>query len=198
MVLSGPPHRLTGAVFVANTGENPLTVAGAIVRRADAPDVIGAASAVVAAGQTTAVTVSTVLGAHTPPGDYPVELELGGAPRPAVLRVEPNLAISVSPATILATAGEQKVTLTLTNTGNLPLTLAPVTRARTYDGGEDPGPDVTLTVPNPATIEPGDRMEVGAEVAVPVLDPTRRHQAKLPIGLSTLTIHILPTTEPAS
>jgi hypothetical protein len=98
---------------------------------------------------------------------------------------------------VLATPGRQRVTLTLVNHGNVDIPLAALARARTDDGGPDPGPDVSLTVLDPTTVEPGAIVSVAAELTVPdELDPTRRHVARIPVGTADLEVVVLPRTTP--
>ena len=55
----------------------------------------------------------------TPPGEYPAEVEVGGIRREAVLRVEPDLSMHVSPRRMLAEVGRHPLTVTVANDGNL-------------------------------------------------------------------------------
>ena len=108
-------------------------------------------------------------------------------------RVEPDLSMHVSPRRILGEIGRRAVTLTVANDGNLPNPLAAVVRARTDDGGPDPGPDVTLTLSAAATLAPGSTTVFDAHLTVPAeLDPARRHTARIPVGTADLDVIILP------
>ena len=63
------------------------------------------------------------------------------------------------------------------------------------DGGPDPGPDISLTVLDPTTLEPGTIVSVAGELTVPDdLDPTRRHVARIPVGTADLEVVVLPRT----
>ena len=85
--------------------------------------------------------------------------------------------------------------VTVVNEGNVPIPLAAVTRARTDDGGPDPGPDVTLRVADPPVVDPGTTVTVDATLSVPdELDPTRRHLARVPVGTADLDVIVLPRT----
>ncbi|MEP6855621.1 MAG: hypothetical protein ABJA33_09145 [Pedococcus sp.] len=129
----------------------------------------------------------------TPPGEYPAEVEVGGVRRQALLRVEPDLSMHVSPRRTLAEVGRHAITLTVANDGNLTIALAAVVRARTDDGGPDPGPDLTLTLTAATTASPGSTTVLQGHLTVPVeLDPTRRHTARIPVGTADLDVIILP------
>lgn len=196
LVLAGPPGRLTGVFSVANSGDRTLPIDGVRVRRPKQPEVSGTAGAVLAPGETAPVPVRVTLAPDTPPGEYPAEVEVAGTVRAVTLRVEARLAVTVSPPSVVAAPGTEQVTLDLSNTGNVALPLAALTRARTDDGGPDPGPDVVLRIADPPTVEPGQRVTVPAALEIPDLDPARRHTASVPIGLSSLDIHVLPRTLP--
>ncbi|WP_406829326.1 hypothetical protein ABEG17_09990 [Pedococcus sp. KACC 23699] len=195
IVLTGPPSLLRATVSVENAVDQRLAIRGLAVHRQGQAVVAGSAAAVVAPGATAQVPVSVRLDPSTPPGDHVAELEVAGLRREVVLRVEPDLALRVSPRRVLATEGEQVLTLTVSNEGNVAIPLAAVLRARTDDGGPDPGPDVVLTVTDPPVVEPGTTARVAATLLVPPdLDPTRRHTARLPIGTADLDVIILPRT----
>ncbi len=194
LVLSGPPSRLTAVVTVANTGDRALPVDGILVRRPNQLDLPGVAGAVVAPGETALVPVFLSVPPSTAPGNYPAEVEVGGVSRSVTLRVEAHLSVIVSPTNLVVPPGTHPLTLVLNNTGNVPLPLAELTRANTHDGGPDPGPDVSLRLASPPIVAPGQRAMVDATLEVPDLDPTRRHTARVPVGLSGLDIHILPRT----
>lgn len=194
VVLSGPPGRLRATLSVANTGDRSLPIEAVRVRLADRTEVAGTANAVIAPHESGRVPVLVSLAPGMAPGAYAAEVELAGVTRPAMLWVEPRPALDVSPGTVMAVPGTQDVTLTLTNSGNVPLVLAAHTRARTDDGGPDPGPDVSLHLSDPPTVEPGQRLVVAGALEVPELDPTRRHTARVPIGLTDIAVHVLPRT----
>ena len=110
-----------------------------------------------------------------------------------MLRVEPDLSMHVSPRRTLAEVGRHAITLTVANDGNLTIALAAVVRARTDDGGPDPGPDVILTLASGTALAPGTTTVLEGHVTVPEeLDPTRRHTARIPVGTADLDVIILP------
>ena len=193
LVLTGPPGLLRTTVSVENAVDQRVAVRGLTLHRSGRQALTGAGSAVIAPGATAQVPVSFRLEPDTPPGEYPAEVEVGGIRREAVLRVEPDLSLRVSPRRLLAGVGDTTVTLTVTNDGNVAIPLAAVVRARTDDGGPDPGPDLTLTLAGSTTAEPGTTTVVGATISAPTeLDPTRRHTARLPVGTADLDVIILP------
>jgi hypothetical protein len=193
IVLTGPPGLLRATVSVENAVDQRVAVRGLTLHRSGQQALTGAGAAVIAPGATAHVPVSFRLEPDTPPGEYPAEVEVGGIRREAVLRVEADLSMHVSPRRLLAGVGDTAVTLTVTNDGNLAIPLAVVVRARTDDGGPDPGPDLTLTLTDPATAAPGSTTVLQGTLRVPTeLDPTRRHTARVPVGTADLDVIILP------
>ena len=193
IVLTGPPGLLRTTVSVANAVDQRVSVRGLTLHRSGQQALIGAGAAVIAPGATAQVPVSFRLEPDTPPGEYAAEVEVGGIRREAVLRVEPDLSMHVSPHRLLAQVGDQAVELALTNDGNLAIPLAAVVRARTDDGGPDPGPDVTLKLTDATTAAPGTTSVLRGSLSVPdELDPTRRHTARVPVGTADLDVIILP------
>jgi hypothetical protein len=193
IVLTGPPALLRATVSVENAVDQRVSVRGLTLHRSGREALTGAGAAVIAPGATAEVPVAFRLEPDTPPGDYPAEVEVGGIRREAVLRVEPDLSMHVSPRRVLAEVGEQELTITVANDGNLAIPLAAVVRARTDDGGPDPGPDVTLTLDAATTAAPGTTRVLRGSLSVPTeLDPTRRHTARVPVGTADLDVIILP------
>ena len=193
IVLTGPPGLLRATVSVENAVEQRVVVRGLTLYRTGQQAVTGSGGAVIAPGATAQVPVSFRLEPHTPPGEYAAEVEVGGLRRAALLRVEPDLAMHVSPRRVLAGIGRSPVTLTVAHDGNLAIALAAVVRAPTDDGGPDPGPDVTLTLSSATTLTPGTTTVLECHVTVPAdLDPARRHTARIPVGTADLDVIILP------
>jgi hypothetical protein len=193
IVLTGPPGLLRTTVSVENAVDQRVTVRGLTLHRSGQQALTGAGAAVIAPGATAQVPVSFRLEPDTPPGEYAAEVEVGGIRREAVLRVEPDLSMHVSPRRLLAQVGDQDLAITLAYDGTLPIPLAAVVRARTDDGGPDPGPDVTLTLTDAPTAEPGTTTLLRGTLSVPAaLDPTRRHTARVPVGTADLDVIILP------
>jgi hypothetical protein len=193
IVLTGPPSLLRATVSVENAVDQRVAVRGLTLHRSGQQALTGAGAAVIAPGATAQLPVTFRLEPGTAPGEYAAEVEVGGIRREAVLRVEPDLSLHVSPHRLLAEVGSTPVTLRVTNDGNVPIPLAALVRARTDDGGPDPGPDVTLTLTDATTAAPGTTTVLRGSLAVPSeLDPTRRHAARIPVGTADLDVIILP------
>ncbi|WP_299444515.1 hypothetical protein [uncultured Phycicoccus sp.] len=196
IVLSGPPTSLHATVTVENTSEGRLAVRGATLHLDDGTPVPGVAGAVISAGSTASLPVRVSLDPTTAPGTYAAELEVSGARRSAVIRVQTRLALSVSPDEVLAVAGRHPIDLDVANDGNVAIPLARRVVAPTDDGRGEPGPEVTLEVDNPTTLEPGDQVTLSGRLDVPHgLDPARRHAARVPVGVADLVVLVLPHTE---
>jgi len=193
IVLAGPPGMLKATVSVENAVDQRVAVRGLTLHRSGQQAVTGGGAALIAPGATAHLPVSFRLEPGTAPGEYPAEVEVGGIRREAVLLVAADLSLHVSPRRLLAEVGSTPVTLSVTNDGNVELPLAAVVRARTDDGGPDPGPDVTLTLDAATTAAPGTTTVVQGDLVVPTgLDPTRRHTARVPVGTADLDVIILP------
>ena len=193
VLLTGPPESLHATLSLANTSEGRLSVKDLVLRREGAEDIGVRFAAILPPGVTTSVPVSVALPATTPPGEYIGELEIAGQSRTATIRIEPKLAASLSPARVLATAGVTPLELRLTSKANVDIPLAAHTRGRTEDGGPDPGPDIELELDAPGVLHPGESLVLTGSLRVPDgLDPTRRHEALVPIGVNDLTVLVLP------
>ena len=196
IVLSGPPTSLRTTVTVENTSEGRLAIRGATLHLDDGTPVPGTAGALIGAGSTASLPVRVSLDPTTAPGTYAAELEVSGARRSAVIRVQTELSLSVSPDEVLAVAGRRAIGIDVANDGNVAIPLAGRVIAATDDGRGEPGPEITLEVDNPTTLEPGDSVTLKGHLAVPKgLDPARRHVARLPVGVADLIVIVLPHTE---
>ena len=196
IVLSGPPTSLRTTVTVENTSEGRLAIRGATLHLDDGTPVPGTAGALIGAGSTASLPVRVALDPTTAPGTYAAELEVSGARRSAVIRVQTQLSLSVSPDEVLAVAGRRAIGIDVANDGNVAIPLAGRVIAATDDGRGEPGPEITLEVDNPTTLEPGDSVTLKGHLAVPKgLDPARRHVARLPVGVADLLVIVLPHTE---
>ena len=195
LIFSGPPAGLRAEVTVANTGDRRLAVRGLTVCRSGAVDLEVQTAALVAPGATASMPVTVTLDPATSPGDYPAEVQVAGVRRAAMLRVDPELAMRLTPRRLLATPGTHSISFVAVNEGNVDVPLAPVTRGRTSDGGKEPGPDVTLTLREPIVVAAASSVTVHGRLAVPSsLEPTRRHTASVPVGLADLEVIILART----
>ncbi|MEO6413871.1 MAG: hypothetical protein ABIO48_14885 [Pedococcus sp.] len=193
IVLTGPPSLLRATVSVENAVDQRVAVRGLTLHRSGQQALAGSGAAVIAPGATAELPVSFRLEPDTPPGEYAAEVEVGGIRRQALLRVEPDLSMHVSPRRTLAEVGRHELTVTVANDGNLAIALAAVVRARTDDGGPDPGPDVTLTLSAATTVAPGTTTVLHGHLTVPAeLDPARRHTARIPVGTADLDVIVLP------
>lgn len=193
LIFTGPPSRLHADLTVANTGDRRLAVRGVTIVREGSVDLDVQAAALVPPGATASLQVTLPVDPGTSPGDYPAEVQVAGIRRAAVLRVEPELAMRITPRRLLAEPGTHGVSIVAVNEGNVELTLASVTKGRTSDGGKEPGPDVTLTLKTPVVLAAASTVTVHGRLTVPPsLEPTRRHTAKVPIGLADLEVIILP------
>ncbi|HSV66930.1 MAG TPA: hypothetical protein VLJ59_13600 [Mycobacteriales bacterium] len=192
-MLSGPPSNVRGVVPVDNPGNQRLVVRGVIVHRDGAPDLTISTAVVVSPGARVSVPVTVSLPAGTPPGDIAAELEVAGNRHPAVLRVEQQLAMRVSPAQVLARPGQVAVELVVHNDGNVAIALAREAHGYTRDDGDSVGPDIRLSLGNVGEVGPGAQVEVTATLDVPAdLAPYRRHEARIPVGLTDLAVVVLP------
>lgn len=193
LIFTGPPSRLSADLTVANTGDRRLAVRGVTIVREGSVDLDVQAAALVPPGATASLAVTLPMDPGTSPGDYPAEVHVAGIRRAAVLRVEAVLAMHITPRRLLADPGTHGVSIVAVNEGNVELTLASVTQGRTSDGGREPGPDVTLTLKTPVILAAASTVTVNGRLRVPPsLEPTRRHTAKVPIGLADLEVIILP------
>lgn len=195
LIFTGPPGRMCADVTIANTGGHRLAVRGLTVSRDGSADVDVQTAALVAPGTTASVLVTVPMDPSTSPGDYPAEVQVAGIRRAALLRVDAEMAMHIIPRRVLAEPGTQNVSFVAVNEGNVDLPLAMVTRGRTSDGGEEPGPDVTLTLREPIVLAAASTLSVHGRLKVPQsLEPTRRHTASVPVGLADLEVIILART----
>lgn len=177
---------------VANTGDQRLAVRGVTVRREGSAAVLVQVAALVPPGTTASMPVTVPMDPGTNPGDYPAEVQVANVRRAALLRVDAELAMHITPRRVLAEPGIHDVSIVAVNEGNVDVPLAPVTTGRTSDGGKDPGPDITLTLREPAVLAAASTITVHGRLKVPsTLEPTRRHTAHVPVGLADLEVIIL-------
>jgi hypothetical protein len=210
LVLSGPPQNVRGRVTVANTTPERLAIRGGLLHLPDREPVAVPVAMLLRPASSTEVSFGIDLGRATPPGELAGELELGGQRRAVTVRVEPAFAVTVSPATLLAAAGETKARLLVRNDGNLAIPLATTTAGRllahdeggsgaTTQGRAEPAgdsPEAVLNV-SPTTLEPGQETTLDVVVTIPDgLARTRRYRAALPVGPADLVVTVLPADPP--
>jgi hypothetical protein len=194
VVVTGPPGQLRATVTVENTADRQVAVRAAALHGVGGSPVPGGVAALIPAGATATVPVSFSVDPSTPPGEYAAEVEVGGTRRAATVRVEPHLAMRASPRKVLAQPGRQDLEIVVTNEGNLDVTVAALARARAEDGSREPGPDLSLSLDAAVIVAAASSVTITAHLEVPELDPTRRHTARIPVGLADLDVIILPRT----
>ena len=195
IIFSGPPGGLRADVTVANTGDHRLAVRRLTVCRDGSADVDIQVAAIVAPGTTASMPVTVQMEPGTSPGDYPAEVEVAGIRRAVLLRVDTQLSMHITPRRLLAEPGTHDVSFVAVNEGNVDVPLASVTKARSSDGGKEPGPDVTLNLRAPVVLAAASTLTIHGRLSVPPsLEPTRRHTASLPVGLADLEVIILART----
>ena len=128
VVLAGPPRALRGRIDIRNPGDQTVVLRSLVFK--------GASGALTAEGmrhrlntvvlrptQGRTVPLKIAVDPATPPGEYTVDLELGGATRHAVLHVAEDFDLTVQPSEIVVEnrPGEvQTKQLIVTNDGNVP------------------------------------------------------------------------------
>jgi hypothetical protein len=132
LVLAGPPGELTGQIRLHNPGDAKVVLRDAGIK--DPSGVLRLMSArhpleptVLRPDQGDDVPLSISVDPSTPPGDYDVELEVGGRSRAAVLHVHEVFDLTVQPRTLVVvnqTGLAQQKRLTISNDGNVAFTIA--------------------------------------------------------------------------
>jgi hypothetical protein len=132
LVLAGPPGELTGQILLHNPGDAKVVLRDAGIK--DPSGVLRLPSArhpldpvVLRPDQGDNVPLSISVDPYTPPGDYQVELEVGGRSRAAVLHVHEVFDLTVQPRTLVVvnqTGLAQQKRLTISNDGNVSFTIA--------------------------------------------------------------------------
>jgi len=131
LVLSGPPGEIKGQIQLHNPGDAKVVLRDAGIN--DPSGVLRLPSArhplapfVLRPDQGGSVPLSIAVDPSTPPGDYHVELEVGGRSRQAVLHVHELFDLSVEPRTLVVanqTGSAQAKRLTVRNDGNVAFTI---------------------------------------------------------------------------
>jgi hypothetical protein len=132
VVLRGTPGHLRGEIDVANDGPAPmmaLPAATAAVREGAELRFANPAGAIVPAGSARRVRLHATVDPTTPPGSYPVELDIAGQTVAATVEVIEQVSITLSPSSVVVdgvvgSAGSAAVLAT--NVGNVQLGIASV------------------------------------------------------------------------
>ena len=181
LILTGPPARLAGRLELLNPGSDNLVVRGAGLN-----DPSGKLFArqfrralptlVLRPDQRRTVPLSVAIDPTTPPGEYRVELEMGGQSRPAVLHVTEVFSLSLRPSSLVVAnqpGRAQRKRVVITNTGNVAFTVG--------DPGEvDLKDDLAWERAIRLAVEPwSGRAEVDVEkLVVAVLEEVRRRDER--------------------
>jgi len=132
LVLAGPPGELSGHIRLHNPGERRVVLRDAAINDRSGALRLAAARhplkpVVIRPDEAGSVSLSLAVDPFTPPGDYEVELEVGGHVRQALLQVEEEFDLSVEPGELVVAnrAGiAQTKRLSVTNDGNVAFVIA--------------------------------------------------------------------------
>jgi uncharacterized membrane protein len=161
-----------------------MTIRQLVIRRNGADPIVQSVGIIIPVGGRAEVPVAIALPPDTPPGEYPVEIELPHERQAAVLRVEPRHELRIRPGRVVVPVGATSVTFSVENTGNVVIPLAPVTTSE--------GSDVRLSLADTPSLEPGASADIRAEVTVDdQLDPYRRHELDVPVGTADVIFVVL-------
>jgi hypothetical protein len=223
VTLAGPPLDVSGVVPLRNDGSEDLTVTEVVVRDPDTDRTftIPLPETVVAPGTTSLIKVRVTLQPASPPGSFPLLLELGGQQLDAGAHVLETADVALTPRAIVvdnipaATIRKQvvvnnagNVTAFVADFGEVPLfeeeieagvlirLLSEGLPEESDDGGVRPEPSGTITVATvdaPVPIAPGATTAVQLDFTVPEgLKQTVRYIASLPISIRTLKVALVP------
>lgn len=198
LLLAGPPDDLRATIELENTTDQRMTLRGMVLRRKGEDDQSGRFAAILPPSSTTSVPLRLALSPTTAPGDYPAHLEIGGQSREATLRVEEKIAARITPDHVLAEPGRTTVRLRAVNQGNVAIPLARTTQADVHEDDvserrDDDVPSVTLKLKTSTVLDPGATLDLRGTLSVPDgLDPARRHEALVPVGVCDLLVTVLP------
>jgi hypothetical protein len=135
IVLVGQPGTLRGELYVHNPGAERIVLRGSQLRGASlergaaTPAACRLPPIAVRPGGRRRVPLNIALPAHTPPGEYHYELEVGGHVRSVVLHVTEVVDLDISPPqVVIENRPGRKVTkrVVFHNLGNVPLTIGQV------------------------------------------------------------------------
>jgi hypothetical protein len=126
-VLTARGGRVRGELVLRNQHPEQVSVPHLQIRAKDdldAPLVETWRPQTLQPGEAGRADVRAVVDRRTPPGEYMVELELGGTVQPALLRVAEDISLTLSERELVVAGDvgvEQSKNLVLTNRGNVPL-----------------------------------------------------------------------------
>lgn len=128
IVFTGPPGKLTARLPVRNNGDDRAvlrhaTVSGDVLD-ADTPAAVR--TTVLRPQSATTLRTRVSVASHTPPGDYPCELDVAGSVRPAVLRVVETISVRIEPSVLFienVPGSRPTKRVLVTNRSNVPVTV---------------------------------------------------------------------------
>lgn len=135
MEFFGTPGLMHALVPVRNSTDEPLRLRRTVAARMPWQPAEGEVHpthvgqrATIPPGGTQDVRIHLAVSPHTPPGDYEVEVDIGGGVRPALLHVAEVVALNVTPDEIILdnSADEQLHQITVSNTGNVDIFVSTV------------------------------------------------------------------------
>ena len=134
VTLTGPPRAIRGQLRLGNDGTERVAVRGFAVRAqsVELSQGRGTLRARLEPGVSSDLDATLSLARTTPPGDYQVRLDFDGQEVDALVRVDADPSLRVTPSMVLAGPGTTSVHLEVTNTGNVSLDLPAVARSRLF------------------------------------------------------------------
>jgi hypothetical protein len=129
IVLAGPPHALTGVVYMTNRGDQHVVVRSARLRELPQPastEIEIPMVAILRAGHAGRTRVTLRLNPSTAPGRYKTTLVLGKYTYPVELNVTENLDFDIEPGQLILEnqpGTRSKKQVVFRNTGNMELTI---------------------------------------------------------------------------
>ncbi len=209
VTLTGPPRALRGQLRLGNDSNERVAVRGFAVRgqSLELSQVRGTLRARLEPGVSSDLDATLSLARTTPPGDYQVRLDFDGQQVDALVHVDADPSLQVTPSMVLAGPGTTSAHLEVTNTGNISLELPAVARSRLFadaevspslfGGGSSGTPtdvDAVLHLKRALSLAPGAKEQLDITIDVPAgLDPERRYVAKLPLSTATLRVVVSPS-----
>jgi hypothetical protein len=209
VTLTGPPRAIRGQLRLGNDGNDRVAVRGFAVRAKslELSQGRGSLRARLEPGVSSDLDATLSLARTTPPGDYQVRLDFDGHEVEALVRVDADPSLQVTPSMVLAGPGETSVRLEVTNTGNVILGLPTVARSQLFADAEVSPPlfgggatgtpsdlDAVLHLKGSLSLAPGASEQLDITIDVPAgLDPERRYVARLPLSTATLRVVVAPS-----